>query len=265
MANVLPHNERAAATWSSGGRDYDRISETIADALAHVVQRILPQPGERLLDVATGTGWTARLIAASGAQVTGIDIGAGVIEAARALAPAIDFRIGDAEALPFGDASFDGVISTFGVMFVARPQVAAQELTRVCKKGGRLGLVTWPPDGTIGAGLFGTMRPYMPPPPANSPPSPFEWGRPERVRELLGDAFDLSFETGTTTLRVPDGTAAWELFITGYGPTKALAASLDPPRREELKRDMIAFHERYRSDLGIAMPREYLVVIGTRK
>jgi SAM-dependent methyltransferase len=264
MADILAHNERAAATWGSGGGDYDRISETVADALTHFVNRIVPQPGERFLDVATGTGWTARLLAARGATVTGVDIGAGVIEAAKALAPDIDFRVGDAEALPFDNASFDAVTSSFGVMFAARPDVAARELARVCKTGGRLGLATWAPDGTV-TGVFQTMRPYMPPPPANPPPSPFEWGRPERIRELLGDAFELRFETGTTTLRMPDGASVWQLFVEGYGPTKALAAGCDAERRERLKRDFIAFHERYRSDLGIAMPRDYLVAIGSRK
>jgi methylase of polypeptide subunit release factors len=87
MADVLPHNERAAATWSSGGRDYDRISEFVSDALAHLVSRVIPQPGERFLDVATGTGWTARLLSSRGATVIGVDIGAGVIEAAKMLAP----------------------------------------------------------------------------------------------------------------------------------------------------------------------------------
>jgi len=82
---------------------------------------------------------------------------------------------------------------------------------------------------------------------------------------LLGDAFDLRFETGTTTLRMPDGRSVWELFVEGYGPTKALAASCDAQRRESLRRDFIAFHERHRSDLGIAMPRDYLVTIGSRK
>jgi hypothetical protein len=90
-------------------------------------------------------------------------------------------------------------------------------------------------------------------------------GSPERIRELLGDAFELQFEPGTTTLRMPDGESVWELFVNGYGPTKALAASCDPERREQLRRDFIAFHERYRSDLGIAMPRDYLVTIGRRK
>ena len=125
MANVLSHNERAAATWGSGGRDYDRISEGVSDALAHLVNRIDPQPGERFLDVATGTGWTARLLSSYGAAVTGIDIGAGVIEAAKALATEIDFRVADAEALPLEDASFDAVTSSFGVMFVAQPEIAA--------------------------------------------------------------------------------------------------------------------------------------------
>jgi len=123
--------------------------------------------------------------------------------------------------------------------------------------------VTWAPDGAV-TGIFQTMRPYMPPPPANPPPSPFEWGRPERIRELLGDAFELRSEAGTTTLRMTDGASVWRLFVEGYGPTKALAASCDAERREQLKRDFIAFHERYRSDLGIAMPRDYLLTIGSR-
>jgi hypothetical protein len=158
----------------------------------------------------------------------------------------------------------------------------------VCKRGGRLGLVTWVPEGTV-TGIFQTMRPYMDSAPANPPPSPFEWGRPERIRELLGDAFELRFEPATTTLRMPNGESIWErqhppyatctqcvavdlpefqpncLFVSAYGPTKALAASCDPQRREQLRRDFIVFHERYRSDLGIAMPRDYLVTIGYRR
>jgi len=264
VANVLSHNERAAATWGSGGRDYDRISDFVSDALTHLVNRIIPQPGERFLDVGTGTGWTARLLSSRGATVTGVDIGAGVIEAAKALAPEIDFRVADAESLPFEDASFDAVTSTFGVMFVAQPEIAAHEIARVCKSGGRLGLLTWVPEGTV-TGFFQMMRSYMPPPPTNPPPSPFEWGRPERIFELLGHAFELRFERGTTTLRMPDGDSVWELFINGFGPIKTLTASLDPERKEQLKRDFLAFHERYRTDLGIAMPRDYLVTIGYRR
>ena len=264
IPEILPHNAKAGATWGSGGRDYDRISETIADALAHAVARVAPQSGETFLDVATGTGWAARQIAAHGATVIGIDIGAGVIKAAQALSPEIDFRVGDAEALSFANATFDGIVSTFGVMFVARPEDAARELARVCKAGGRLALTTWVPGDTL-EGLLKVMRPYMPPPPANPPPSPFDWGRPERIQKLLGGSFDLKFEKGTTTLRMPSGKAVWDLFVTGYGPTKTIAANCDPQRRQQLERDFIAFHEQHLGPLGVAMPREYLVTIGIRK
>jgi SAM-dependent methyltransferase len=178
--------------------------------------------------------------------------------------PDIDFRVADAEELPFDDASFDAVTSTFGVCLFPDPKIAAGELARVCKRGGRLGLLTWVPEGAV-TGMFQTMQPYMPPSPANPPPSPFEWGRPERIVDLLGVAFDLGFETGTTTLRMPNGESVWELFVNGFGPIKSLAASLDAERREQLKRDFIAFHEHYRTDLGIAMPRDYLVAIGHRR
>jgi SAM-dependent methyltransferase len=261
---IRPHNEKAAATWGAGGAVYDRVSETIADAIDHVVVRIDPQPGEACLDVATGTGWTARRLAARGAQVTGVDIGAGVIAAAKQFAPEIDFRVGDAEELPFPDASFDVVTSTFGVMFVARPEDAARELGRVCRKGGRLGLCTWRPSGAV-EDMFKVMRPYAPPPPDPPPPSPFAWGKKKRLRELLGDAFDLKFEKGVTTLRFPSGRAVWDLFVQGYGPTKTYAAALDPERREDMQRDFIAFTDGFADDLGVAMPREYLVTVGVRR
>jgi SAM-dependent methyltransferase len=265
---IQPHNIKAAATWNAGGQHYERISQTIADSIEHCVIRLAPGPGERVLDVATGTGWTARRVAARGAAVTGIDLGADLIEAARAAAAetrlSIDFRVGDAEKLPFEDRSFDAVVSTCGVMFVRNPEAAAAELARVCKKGGRIGLTTWPADGTI-AGLFKVMKPYMPEPPSPPPPSPFAWGSRERVTELLGSAFDLRFETGTTVLREPSGLAVWDLFVAGYGPTTSLAANLEPGRRESLKRDFVAYHDSFKAELGVAMPRDYLVTIGIRK
>ncbi len=265
---IQPHNVRAAATWGSAGRQYDRISQSIADAIEHCVIRLAPTSGERFLDVATGTGWAARRIAARGSSVIGIDLGADLIEAATAYAAEarvpIEFRVGDAEALPFEDHSFDAVISTFGVMFASKPEAAAAELARVCKPGGRLGLTTWHAESAV-AGLFKVMQPYMPTPPVPPPPSPFAWGSREYVQQLLGAAFDLHFETGTTVLREPDGSAVWELFVESYGPTKALAAALDPNRRVGLQRDFMAYHEGFRSELGIAVPREYLVTIGIRK
>lgn len=269
MASAIqPHNERAAATWGAGGADYDGISRTIADSIDHCVLRLGLGPGDRVLDLATGTGWTARVAAARGAKVVGVDIGADLIEAAKDQARQagleIEFEVGDAEQLRFEDGSFDVVVSTCGVMFASNPKAVAAELARVCKPGGRVGLTTWPPDGTL-AQMFQVMRPYMPPPPSPAPPSPFEWGRRERVQELLGSAFDLKFETGTTVLHEPDGEAVWRLFSTGYGPTKTIAGKLDPERREQLHRDFAKFHDQFRGELGVAMPREYLLTIGVRR
>jgi SAM-dependent methyltransferase len=264
--DILPHNEKAAATWGSGGAQYDKVSESIADSIEHMLNRLDVRPGERVLDLATGTGWTARRLAQKGARVTGIDIGAGVIDAARSLAAAsglgIDFEVGDAEATDLPAGSFDVVTSTCGVMFAARPEAVAHELARLVRPGGRIGLTTWPPNGTL-AQMFQMMRPYMPPPPSPAPPSPFDWGQEDRVRELLGAEFDLSFETGTTVLRMPSGEYVWKVFSEGYGPTKTLHRTTE--RGDDLRRDFIAFHDAHGTPLGVAMPRDYLVVIGTRR
>src|SRR5437764_14850923 len=120
-AGVLQHNQKSAATWSAGGRSYDKISETTADALDHVIQRIDPQPKEYFLDIATGTGWTARRIFDHGAKVIGIAIGEAVIAAAKLLAPHNDFRGPDAEALPFTHRTSYADTSTFRIVCVSQP------------------------------------------------------------------------------------------------------------------------------------------------
>lgn len=265
---IQAHNEWPAGVWSSGGSAYDRISQQVGSALEHTVERLAPQAGERILDLATGTGWTSRLVARRGAKVIGGDIAASLLEAARARAQSegleITYETADAESLPFATGQFDGVVSTFGVMFASRPEAAAAEIARVCRPGGRLALATWQADSSI-FDLFQVMRPFMPTPPTPPPPSPFAWGRRERLQELFGGAFDLRFEEGVTMYYARDGAAAWEAFVTGYGPTKALAASLDEPRRAELRKALIAFHDTFKSPLGIAMPRQYLVALGTRR
>jgi SAM-dependent methyltransferase len=267
VQTIQQHNERAATVWNSGGQDYDQISRGIADALEHCVLRLNPQPGERILDLSTGTGWTSRLVARRGATVVGVDIASELLAAARAKAEAerlsIEYRIGDAESLPFETGAFDAVISTVGVMFASRPEAAAEELARVCRKGGRIALATWSADSNV-FNMFNVMRRYMPPPPSPAPPSPFEWGRPERQRELLGRAFRLTFESATSYYREPSAEAAWETFSNGYGPTRVLAASLDPDRRQALRDDFIAFHAGFATDLGICVPRDYWITIGQR-
>lgn len=265
---IEAHNKRPAAVWSSGGDTYNEISHQIASALDHCVQRIDPKPGEHILDLATGTGWTSRLIARRGATVTAVDIAPELIAAAELRAEQegldITYDLGDAERLPFPDGHFDAATSTFGVMFASRPEAAASELARVVRKGGRIGLTTWPPDGSV-YDMFTVMRQYMPPPPAPAPPSPFAWGKRERVSDLLGYHFDLRFEDGNTTYYDRDGQAAWDVFSNGYGPTKALAGALDSEQLARLRQDFIAFHDRFRTDVGIAVPRGYLLSIGRRR
>lgn len=259
---VLPSNLQAARTWGAGGDKYDEISRGIADAIEHAVDALDPRPAERILDVGTGTGWAARRIAARGAIVTGIDLGAEVIDAAKALGSGIDFRVGDAEALPFPDNHFDAAISTFGVMFVRDPEAAAAELARVVRPGGRVSLANWAVGGSV-QHMFHLIRSYKPAE-QNPGPSPFEWGATNRVVELLGNSFALEFEEGTSLFQPESGEKAWATFSTGFGPIVALLKVLNDQTAEALKNDFIMFHEAHRGDGGIVMRRPYLIVKAQR-
>ncbi len=266
---VQPHNMKAASIWGTAGTRYEKFSEHFGDAILHCIDRLAPRPGERILDVASGTGWGTRRIAALGAHAHGIDFAGDLVEAARRLTReaglAVEFSIADAEHLPFEDASFDAVMSTFGVMFVQRPEAAAGELARVCRPGGRLALTTWPPDGTLARLTNDVLAPFRPPPPDPPPPSQFAWGRRDRVTELLASTFELRFETGCSVLRAPSGEQVWELWRGNHGPTMATLAALPAGRRGQLRDAFVAYHERFRDERGVAMPRDYLLTLGTRK
>ncbi|MBW2629103.1 MAG: class I SAM-dependent methyltransferase [Deltaproteobacteria bacterium] len=259
---VLPTNIQDARTWGAGGEKYDQVSRGIADAIDHAVDALDPQPGEHILDVATGTGWAARRIAQRGATVTGVDLGEEVIEAAKALSTGIDFRVGDAEALPFPDNHFDAVISTFGVMFARDPEAVARELGRVVRPGGRISLANWAIGGTV-HDMFQLIRSYKPAE-ANPAPSPFEWGSAGRVTELLGDRFDVEFESGTSFFRPESGEQAWATFSVGFGPVVTLLEVLSEEKAEALKNEFIDFHEAHRIGSGIVMRRPYVIAKATR-
>lgn len=265
---IREHNAGPSAVWSSGGAGYEEVSRSIADAIEHAINRLEPAPGAHILDLATGTGWTARRLAERGFDVTAADFAPDLLAAARELAAArgldITFREEDAEALSFADGAFDAVISTFGVMFAQRPEDAAAELARVVRPGGRLVLAVWTPDGHVFE-MFKIIKRYMPEPEGTPPPSPFDWGRPERVRELLGSSFELGFEPGTSYYRPPDAQAAWRTFAEGYGPVRTLAGKLDPEQRARFETDFTTFHDQFAGELGISLPREYVIIRGTRR
>jgi SAM-dependent methyltransferase len=261
---VLPENRGAARMWSAGGEGYDQVSRGIADAIEHCVDRLDPRPGEKVLDVATGTGWAARRAAQRGARVTGIDFGEDVIAAAQEIGPAgIDYQVADAENLPYPDGHFDAVTSTFGVMFCANPERAAAELARVCRPGGRLALATWATQGGV-RGMFELIRSYKPAP-ARPTPSPFEWGDTERLVDLLGDHFDLGFEEAISYYRDVDGASMWEVFSKGFGPVVTVLEQLDDETAARFRGEFEAYHEGFRTGAGILVRREYVITVGHRR
>ena len=254
---------RQSAMW--GSAPYERVAGSIADIHELVVERLDPRPGRQWLDLACGTGAVAEQAAARGAAVTGVDLAPALIETAKERASElgleIDYRVGDCERLDLPDASFDTVSSTCGIMFAPDHEATARELARVTRPGGRIGLVNWTPTGGV-ARMFKMMAPFQPAPP---PSSPFDWGDETRVRDLLGEWFELELEQRVSTLRMPSGEEYWELFSTSYGPTKTLADSLGD-RREELHRAWVDFFEsNYHADGEIVHTREYLLVLGTRR
>jgi SAM-dependent methyltransferase len=257
--------QRQSVMWGNG--PYERITNTIRDIHALVVERADPKPGERVLDAATGTGAVAILAAKRGADVVGMDLAPVLIDTARERAAEegvnVECEVCDAEAMHYDNASFDVVLSTCGVMFAPDHGAVASELARVTKPGGRIALACWTPDGGL-AQMFGMMRPFLPPPPEGAG-SPFTWGDEEHVRDLLGDAFELEFETHDSILRTKDGEEYWELFSTSYGPTKTAADALDDERREEFHRTWVDFFEQRREGDEVVHHREWLLTLGTRR
>jgi SAM-dependent methyltransferase len=257
--------EKQSVVWGSG--PYERISEHLKIAHDHLLREVEPQSGEKWLDVATGTGEIAVRAAQGGADVTGLDLAPDLIESAkrRASDAGVDVALeaGDAESLPYGDASFDTVSSTFGAMFAPDHGAVAGELARVCRPGGRLAMLNWHPTEGV-AEFFKVMAAYMPAPPEGAG-SPFQWGDRDHLEELLGEAFELRYEEGDCPQPAASAEETWELFSTSYGPTKALASSLDDDKRESLKADWVEYFEQFRDNGGISQPRPYVLVLGNRR
>jgi uncharacterized membrane protein YdbT with pleckstrin-like domain/SAM-dependent methyltransferase len=256
--------------WASG--DYPSMVETFLLPLGPRLAGALPLgPGTRVLDVAAGTGNASIPAALAGAHVTATDLTPELLAAGRERAAAagveLDWQPADAEHLPFEDESFDVVMSSIGVMFAPHHQIAADELVRVCRPGGTIGLLSWTPEGMIGA-LFRTMGPFAPPPPPGASPPPL-WGSEAHVRELLGDRAELTTVERdvleVTAFVHPHDYATH--FRERYGPTiAALNNSRANGREEELVAALDAFCDEF--NLGTQdrarFEMEYLVTVATR-
>jgi len=257
------------ATWESG--DFGKIARTIEEVAEQFMARQPLPPGSQVLDVACGTGNLAIIAARRGCVVSGIDIAGNLIEQARARAASeglrIDFWQGDAEALPFADCQFDLVVSMFGLMFAPRPGVAASELMRVTKRGGRVAFANWTPEGFVGK-MFKVFAAHLPPPPAGVP-SPMRWGNEATVRSRLGHGFaDLRLARRIAMMRYPFAPAETvEYFRQYYGPTQRAFASLDAAAQAALRRDLVELQTAYNtaqvSDTT-EVAAEYLEVNATR-
>jgi SAM-dependent methyltransferase len=259
--------QRQQQTWASA--DYAAVAARIVPMAEGLAQNAGLRAGDRVLDVATGSGNAALAAARCGCEVTGVDYVPSLLERARARSAAegleIEFAEGDAENLAFPDASFDAVLSCLGVMFTPDQERAAAELVRVYKPGGTIGLVNWTPAGFIGQ-LLRTVGKHVPPPAGVRPPP--QWGTEERLRELLGDAvsrLDMQRRTFVFRFRSPDDFATF--FRDNYGPVHKAFGALDEPGRERLYDDLTALAREHDREEGpsVAMPAEYLEVVATRR
>jgi SAM-dependent methyltransferase len=257
--------QRQSVVW--GSAPFERIAEELADIHDHLVAELAPQAGETWLDVGTGTGGVAMRAARAGATVTGSDLAPALIETAKRLADEeglqIGYEVGDAEQLPYEDASYDIVSSSFGLMFAPDHGAVARELARVTRRGGRIGITAWNPEGGIGD-TFRMLGSFQPPPPEGAG-NPLDWGREEHARDLLEGDFELRFVDGSSPQTGTSGEEMWQLAVTSFGPLKTLHDSLDEERGAELHKAFVDFNESHRTNGGIESPREYLIILGTRR
>ncbi len=254
------------ALWALG--DYPAVATYVISELGPIlVAASGVRPGQRVLDVAAGSGNAAIPAALVGADVVASDLTPELLAAGREIAAGkgaqLEWDEGDAEALPYPDGSFDVVLSCVGVMFAPHHRRAADELLRVARPGGTIGLLSWTPAGFIGE-MFRTMKPYAPPPPPGAQPPPL-WGDEDHVRALFGDRVtDVVARRQTITIgRFPTPRAFRDFFKATYGPTIATYRHIgaDSERAAALDRDLVALAERYdRGTATTVMDWEFLLL-----
>lgn len=260
--------EKHRGMWALG--DYPAVASQVIPELGPIlVEACGIQLGDRVLDVGAGSGNAAIPAALAGGRVIASDLTPELFDAGRAAAErsgaALEWQQADAEALPYDDGEFDTVMSCVGVMFAPHHQQSADELVRVCRPGGTIGLINWTPEGFIGQ-MFAAMRPFAPPPPLGASPPPL-WGDEDHVRELFGDRVtDLRARRQEVRIgRFGNAEAFRDFFKQNYGPTIAVYRHLgfDTDKVVALDADLVELGRRFGADDG-TMKWEYLLVTATR-
>jgi SAM-dependent methyltransferase len=258
---------RQQAAWSSG--DYSVIGTTLQIVGESLCEACDIRFDERVLDVAAGNGNATLAAARRGGRVTSTDYVPALLERAaeRAAVERLDvaFQVADAEALPFDDASFDVVVSTFGVMFAPDHARSAAELARVCRPGGRIGLANWTPDSLVGQ-MFRTLGRYLPPPAGAQ--SPALWGSEQHLRALFGDtAASIAATQRTFNFRYRSARHFIDVFRTWYGPVHKAFAALEADAAAALDEDLVALLERLNraGPQSLVVPSEYLEIVIARR
>jgi ubiquinone/menaquinone biosynthesis C-methylase UbiE len=256
---------RQQAMWASG--DFAVIGTTLQIVGELLCEGVDLHAGERVLDVAAGNGNATLAAARRFASVTSTDYVPALLERGRRRADAeaveVTFEVADAEALPYANASFDVVLSTFGVMFAPEHQQAASEMLRVCRPGGRIGLASWTPQGFLGD-LFRLVAGYVPPMPGVR--SPLLWGTDHHIQELFAGATKIAHTVRFFAFRYRSPEHWVDVFRTYYGPVHKAFAALEAERQVALERDLIALLRRADcgGPAGLVVPAEYLETVITK-
>ncbi len=258
---------RQQQVWATG--DFAMIGWNTVFPGELLCETVELRAGQTVLDVATGSGNTALAAARRNCDAVGIDYVEALVERARARAASerlpTRFEVGDCEDIQFPDASFDVVLSVFGSMFAPRPEQAAQELLRVCRPGGKIGMANWTPDGFWGQ-TFGLQARYVPPPAGLRPPP--EWGTEARLRELFGDAVGSMEITRRSALFRYRNNQHWiDVFRTYFGPIIATFAALDDERRQRYLADLDGILTRFNrsQDSTLVVSADYLEVVMVKR